>query len=106
MVVAGVSVVDVVADPEDDEAVELGVVVAEVALVVVELVAVDDDAAVAVERSAACDVCADARPAKRATPATDPAASQPVASLVRRRRASRRAGEVMGPLGATRLGGV
>ena len=47
--------------------------------------------------------CADARPANRATPARDPAASQPVVLRVRRRSAERD-GEGMTSLSAPLLG--
>jgi hypothetical protein len=56
--------------------------------------------------AARCEVWADARPAKRPTPATDAAATAPVIRRVRRRIESLEAEEFMGSLSGARLGGT
>jgi hypothetical protein len=101
VVVAGARVVDevagVVPEPPDEA-------VGDVDPAVVGLVVVPDVAGVALVE-AWCVVWADARPAKRATPATQAPATDAVIRRVRRRIKSREAGEVMSPLSGTRLGG-
>jgi hypothetical protein len=101
-VVAGVSVV-VLSEPVDEAVVVVGVVL----VVAAAAAALAVDVVVVAVAAVRCDVWAAARPAKRATPPTEAAATDAVIRRVRRRIEPREAGaeEVMGPVSATRLGG-